>query len=253
MGTLYSRSLGALLSKANYILCLDNDDFFFDEDVFDFLHKQSKIDNLDLVAFRALAVDNYFDEKSQMKDYRFYGFQNNLFLSQPELGIWTISLNGSFYIHDNEIWLKYIKTNIYKQAVNILGIKRYSKYVCWAEDTNINFIIFNIAQSFKYVHKIGYIHMRKNSSASFKQNINNKLFGELFFLDVMFDFSKNNSDKNFTVSYAFNLKRRYKINKYTNNSNYNYLQTILNKIIGCQFITKENKQKIKYSFKSFFI
>ena len=33
MGTLYSRSLGALLSKDKYISCLDNDDIFFDEDV----------------------------------------------------------------------------------------------------------------------------------------------------------------------------------------------------------------------------
>ena len=33
MGTLYSRSIGALMAKGNYIMCLDNDDLFFDEDV----------------------------------------------------------------------------------------------------------------------------------------------------------------------------------------------------------------------------
>ena len=32
MGTLYSRCIGALLSKGEYIFCLDNDDLFFDED-----------------------------------------------------------------------------------------------------------------------------------------------------------------------------------------------------------------------------
>ena len=32
MGTLYSRCIGALLSKGKYIFCLDNDDLFFDED-----------------------------------------------------------------------------------------------------------------------------------------------------------------------------------------------------------------------------
>ena len=32
-GTLYSRSIGALLSKGIFIMCLDNDDLFFDEDV----------------------------------------------------------------------------------------------------------------------------------------------------------------------------------------------------------------------------
>ena len=68
----------------------------------------------------------------------------------------------------------------------------------------------------------------------------------------MFDFSKNNSEKNYVVDYAFNLKRRFKINKYSNNSNYYYLKTILNKIVNCPFITRKNRKKIKYKFKSFF-
>ena len=143
MGTLYSRSIGTLLSKGDYILCLDNDDLFFNEDIFDFLIKQSKKENLDLVSFRALEIEDYRDGVQNMRDYRFFGIKNNLSLSQPELGIWAISINGTFQIHDNEIWLKCIKSNIYKKAIHIFGIQRYSKYICWAEDTIINFIIFN--------------------------------------------------------------------------------------------------------------
>ena len=200
MGTLYSRCIGALFSKGIYILSLDNDDLFFDKDVFNFFYYQSIKDNLDLLTFRAITIRDYFDEISKMKDYSSYRFQNNLVLSQPQLGIWTTQINGKFKIHNNEIWLKCIKSIIYKTAVNMLGVKRYSKYVCWAEDTNINFIIFNIAKSFKFVNKIGYVHVKRKISASYTQNINNKLFGELFFLDVMFDFSKNTSDKNYVVS-----------------------------------------------------
>ena len=158
-----------------------------------------------------------------MKDFQFFGFKNNLFLSQPELGTWTISLNGKFQIHNNMIWSICINSNIYKKAVNLLGIQRYSKYVCWAEDTSINFIIFNIAENFKYVYKFGYIHIVKRISASFIQNKNKKLYGELYFLDVMFDFSKNNSDKNFVVNEALFIKRTYKINNYSNNTNNKYI------------------------------
>ena len=39
----------------------------------------------------------------------------------------------------------------------------------------------------------------------------------------MFDFSKNNSEKNFIVNEALKIKKRYKIDKYSNNKNYNYL------------------------------
>ena len=114
-------------------------------------------------------------------------------------------------------------------------------------------MFINIAESFKYIHKIGYIHLRRKSSATFQQNVNNKLYGELSFLDVMFDFTKNTSDKNFVASYAFRLKEIYKIKSYSNNTNCNYLKSILSKIIRCQFINTENKQKIKHSFTSFFI
>ena len=255
MGTLYSRSIGSLMAKGNYIMCLDNDDLFFDEDVFDFIYKQAQKDNLDLVSFRVIVSKNYYDEISKMQDYRFFGFENNLYLSQPSLGIFPISLNGIFSIHDNEIWSKCIKSEIYKKAVNLLGIERYSKYVSWAEDTSINFIIFNIAESFKYTHKIGYFHVRIGSAATFNQNINIKLFGELFFLDVMFDFSKNTSDKNFVVDYALNIRKKFKIKEYSEcskDNNYKYLKMILSKIVKCPYITPSNIEKIKHYFKNFF-
>lgn len=253
MGTLYSRSIGALFSKGYYILCLDSDDLFFDEDVFDYVYKRAINDNLDIVSFRSLFSYDYFADISKMKDFHFFGFQNNLFLSQPQLGIWTLNLNGKFRMHNHMIWSKSIKSTIYKKAVNLLGIKRYSIYLCWGEDTAINFIIFNIASSFKYIYKYGYMHIMQRESITYTHDINTKLYGELYFLDVMFDFSKNSSDKNFVVNQAIDIKSRFKINKYSNNTNNNYLKYILNKIIKCQFITSINKQKIKVGFKTFFM
>ena len=61
----------------------------------------------------------------------------------------------------------------------------------WAEDTSIIFIIFNYAQSFKFINKYGIIHICSISTASHQQPKKNKLFGELFLLNVIFDFSNN--------------------------------------------------------------
>lgn len=250
MGTLYSRCIGALLSQGSYILSLDNDDLFFDEDVFDFLYKKIKNDDLDIVSFRALSFSNYFDKISAMKDYRFYGFKNNLFLSQHQLGIFPISFKKKFFIHDNEIWSKIIKSKVYKKAVELLGIERYRKYVCWAEDTNINFIVFNIASSFKYSHKYGYIHIYRKTSATFVQKINNKLFGELFFLDVMFDFLKNTSVKNYAASYALKIRKKYFLKYSIIKENKKYLKSILSKIIKSRYITAKKKKKLKFYFRN---
>ena len=251
MGTLYSRCLGSLFSRGNYILCLDNDDFFFDEDLFDYIYKESIKDDLDIIAFRALSSCSNFENIDKIRDFHYFGFPNNLYLSQPNLGVWTLIIKGKFRMHNHMIWSKSIKLNIYQKAVNLLGIQRYSKYICWAEDTSINFIIFNIASSFKYIHKFGYFHIIKKTSATFTQNKNNKLYGDLFFLDIMFDFTKNSSDKNYVVSQALHLKHMYKINQYSNNTNNKYLTTILYKIINCEFINVENKILIKKAYKSF--
>ena len=42
MGSLYSRSIGALISSGEYIFPLDNDDMFFIEDIFDYIIKIAK-------------------------------------------------------------------------------------------------------------------------------------------------------------------------------------------------------------------
>ena len=52
MGTLYSRSIGALKAKGKYIFSLDNDDLFFNDDVFDTVYKNAKIGNYDIVKFK---------------------------------------------------------------------------------------------------------------------------------------------------------------------------------------------------------
>ena len=49
MGTLYSRSLGVLISRGEYIFNLDNDDLYFDNDLIDFIFCKAKTQNLDIL------------------------------------------------------------------------------------------------------------------------------------------------------------------------------------------------------------
>ena len=50
-GTLYSRSIGVLISKGEFIFSLDNDDMFFNYDILDNIYNQAKIGNYDIVKF----------------------------------------------------------------------------------------------------------------------------------------------------------------------------------------------------------
>ena len=249
MGTLYSRCIGVLKAKGIYLFSLDNDDMFFDYDVFDYIYKIGVEKNFDIVDFNSICVRNYNRNLSGMIENRLSNYPNNLTLKQPDLG--TFPIHKDRIYNDIHIWAKCIKNEIYKKGVNYLGKNRYSNYVTWAEDISMIFILFNIAQSYIFIDKYGVIHFSSRNSASSKASNNNILFGEIFLLNIIFDFSKNTTDKNLAVYYALFIKRKHKLYKFKNENNYLLLKNIINKILNCKYITKDKKQMIKDNYKYF--
>ena len=249
MGTLYTRSIGALMAKGKFIFCLDNDDMFFDKDIFDYFYKIGKTEFLDIIGFQTINLWNYSAGVKSMKDLYTYTYPNGYYISQPELGRWMVTFEGKFLVHNNMIWGKCIRTKIYQKAINLLGKKRYSEYLVWAEDTSINFIIFNLAKNFKYFHKYGILHFKSTKTASFIQPIEHKILGETFFLDVIFEFSKNNSDKNLAAEQIIHMENTFNITKNFNITDNIKIKSIINKMLNCQYITKLNKRKIETIFR----
>ena len=254
MGTLYSRSIGVLKAKGEYIFSLDNDDMYFNYDVLGYIYKRITQESLDIIGFLTINLWNYTASINKMKNIFTYLYPDEFYLEQPELRRWMIKFKGKYLVHNNMIWDKCIKSLIYKKALNIMGYNRYSYYLSWAEDTSILFIIFNLAKSFKYIYKYGILHFKGNITSSFTQSIDTKIFGEIFFLDILYTFSKNNTeDKNLIVGQAFYIYNRYNISSYLNTSNRFYLKSTLIKIINCNYLSNLNRRKIKKLFRSFFI
>ena len=249
MGTLYSRCIGVLNSKGKYIFPLDNDDMFFDEDIFEYIYKIGNDGNYDIVEFKTIVTNNYYDNIRRITDHPLSFYGNNLILHQPEIGLFPIYNNGSCGHFDINIWGKSIKSEIYKKSVNDLGSKKYSQYFSWAEDTIMVFILLNTAQSFIFIHKYGVIHLNSLSTASFTQSEDSKIYGEIFLIDTIFDFSKGNISKNCVVDLVLN-KPYFQSTK--SKKNILYLKTLLNKILNCKYITKSNKERIINSYENFF-
>lgn len=252
MGTLYSRCLGVLYSKGKFIFALDNDDMFFDKDVFYNITEIAEKGNFDIIGFKSLCAKSFYTKIYKIRDNHFSNHKNNLILHQPELGIYPISRNGEYSSNDYNIWGKCIKNGIYKKGVNLLGKNRYSNYIIWAEDTAMVFILFNIATSFKYIHKYGIIHLYSDFNVSSNIKLINKLLGEIFLLEVIFDFSKNNFYKNYAVYHALFIKNRYNVKKLLIKKKLLYLRSIINKIIKCKYITDKNKNIIKEKYKDIY-
>ena len=120
MGTLYSRSIGVLASKGEYIFALDNDDMFADENLFYRLYQEAKKYNYDIIGFKSIIGYNYYSNTSEMNEDPFINKKADMVVYQPELRIFSLINN------DCHIWGKCIKGNIYKKAINNLGKERYS-------------------------------------------------------------------------------------------------------------------------------
>ena len=250
MGSLYSRNIGVLMAKGGYIFGLDNDDLFFLNDIFYFILNIAQRYDFDIIGFKAIKVGNYEDNIDQMKDlYNYNQYSTNIIVYQPELSTWIISKKNKFKTHDVTIWAKCIKSAIYKKAIKHIGIRKYSLFVSWAEDTIMNFIIFNIAKSFLFIHKYGIIHLHNKSTASFTMRKDIQLFGRLFLIDIIYNLSKNRKNKYYAIMGAYKIKRGFRLEK----TNLAYFKSIINTFLKDKYNSAKLKNKIKKDFQAFFI
>ena len=247
MGTLYSRSIGALKSKGEYIIGIDNDDFFSYENILETVYLNSKINDFDIVEIKSLNIPNYYPKYKQIRNGNYIYHPNNLILHQPELGLFSITYNNKLAFRDHFAWGKCIKNRIYKKAVNRLGYKRYSTYNCWTEDMSIVFVLFNTAKSYIFLNVFGIFRIKAKTTTTHKLPNIHKFLSYIFYLGILFDFSKNDiKTKSYIVEYAKSFSYN-RINKLDDKNKF-YFKSIIKKIIESPFISKENKIKIKQKF-----
>ena len=181
-GMLYSRSLGALLSKGLYILPMDSDDIFLNNDTFSYLNQEIDKLNVDIIKFRAI--------ESLNTNNPLYGYlkivpddiTENKILYQPDLGI--------FGEKRCVLWEQCINGEFYKKVVNLYGKERINRYVRMLEDCIMHFILYQNAKSLKLFLKIGLLHIKRSGSdsCSTKESVYNKNF--IYLNEVYFEFAK---------------------------------------------------------------
>lgn len=255
MGILYSRSIGVLNSKGKYIFCLDNDDLFYDENLFPYIFNFSEYTNYDIVEFKSFYVSKYsFHYKpSEIKDSPFNDHPNNYTLTQPNLGIFPISRNNKYYSNDYHLWGKSIKSSIYKKSLNILNAKNYSFYNCWTEDISILFIIFNLAQTFIFIDLYGIIHLDSKQTTTYTLHQSKKLMSDIFLLGILINYIQNIEINKIYLLQKLKGIFKGKFIKYLNNEHKIYIKDNINKIFLIKSLTKPEKDLIFYYMNKFSI
>ena len=240
MGILYSRSIGVLNAKGEYIMNLDHDDLIFDQDVFDIGYKAALNGNFDIISLMYVISNNYHAQIKEILPYD-NKIPHNKIVFQPELSIYTLFKNDEFKYFDYTIWAKFFKNVIYKKAVNTLTYGRYSVFNSYNEDLIGIFVICNLAHSYKYIRKFSVFHRRNAGTASFTAISENRIFDDIFFSEVILDLAKNQ----FKKYGAIFLENRA---KYSSDKNNRYLMNVLHKIKVCKYIEEKYKEKLKIKF-----
>ena len=245
MGILYSRCIGSLNAKGKYIVPLDHDDFFFDDDVLEVIYHEAEKTNFDIISFMDIEIEDLYGNITKMRDGPTTNHRDGLIIKQPELTYFPFFINQSYNYVDVDIWGKIYRTEIYKEAINLLGKERYSIFNAFNEDQIALFAICILSKSYKYMRKYGIFHTMGHQSALGSAKIEHAHKMQIFFTEEIFDLSKKQNKKyGLFMALSFNFNNLDKDNKL-------YLNAVLKKILKCQYIEENLKKELTNKYKIF--
>ena len=254
MGTLFSRSIGVFSSKGKYIFHLDSDDMFLDKDVFSTIMSISEKGCFDIVSFKCIYLsygNNILTNRRGENPLNFH--YNNKVLFQPELGQYPVKpgkIMGKYKVIENFLWSKCIKDDVYKTTLNKIGKERYSRYMRYEEDRTVLYVLFNIAESIKFVGKYGILQIRNRGSMTRRKNKSKKLemfICKLYFADVVIDFNKEAFENRRLLPYIITFLINNKYLKYAIEDDFNKKLFIscVKRVLHYKYISDKDKESIR--------
>jgi glycosyltransferase involved in cell wall biosynthesis len=249
-GIFYSRCIGTLKSKGKYIFPLDNDDLFFSEFVLDTVVKKAKKGKYDIIEFMYSEYYNLYRPPSVLISTEYGNHTHNLVLKQPELGQFPRKKNNIYGVYDSFIWGKCINSEIYKKSINKIGSRLYSKYILRGEDFIITFVLFRLAESFKFISTYGIFRFKNILTATYQSSRELFLLSRIIYLDVILKFTDNNFEDKMYVVYFSNFFLPIMNEEYNNLNNENkiYFKKVFGKLVNNKYIKKRHKRKFVYYF-----
>ena len=153
-GLLYSRGMGMINSKGEYVMDLDPDDQLIGKNNLKFLYNTAKRLKVDFINFFIFYLPD------RIKSGQFFDF--NIVVKQPEL---FQSAFKNDYLNDFYITNKLIKREILIKAFNIFKDKIYGEKWNHHEDNIWSLLIYKYSNSSVFVNKKVYCYYYKNSDS----------------------------------------------------------------------------------------
>ena len=261
LGVYRARIESILNSKSKYIILMDPDDMYLNENLFEKLYYYNKNKNLDIIEFSVLrkieGKNKIFIPDNNFESH-FHNFSKDI-IYQPELS------NILYYVPETKkyshticrnIWNKMIRKNIFIEAINYIGKKYFSKYIITSDDMVLNIISYQFANNYSNINLPGYLYIKRKVSMSRGggkklKKIRAKNYFEYFkfFYQYINDFNK---DINILFYEMVNLERYILAIKKTNTTKYIKSQLKLIENIIDENILSDNFESYLYNLSFYF-
>lgn len=120
-----------------------------------------------------------------------------------------------------------LKSSAFKMSLKILGSDIYNQKINYGDDRIINFILYKVANSFKYINEYGIIYNFNNNSITHSNSLSNNCHDELVNIFSIYNFTQNSNDVNIV---AFEIIFRWNNIIFPGLNKFNY--EIINQLIN---------------------
>ena len=242
-GALFSKSIGGLNARGKYLFFLDSDDLYINRNILNLCYNEAE-NNIDIIEFSGVVSSTEILSINNLPIVPYYlrFKKNNEVINQPELSnfIYQKENNQIIKLIDGFLWGKCINIQIYRKSLKLLGDWIYKEKVNYGDDRIVNFVLFKIANSFKFVDELGIVYYY-NNPLSISHSLTNisRCHDELINIMSIFNITKNTYEINIVI-YELRFRWDWIIIPGLNRQNKEYAQKLLNQIINSKFISKND-------------
>jgi len=170
-GVYYSRIEAILFSKGKYVILMDPDDLYLNENLFKELYNYNFKYNLDIIEFTVFQQIEkrrsiFFPKKHYESHY--HNFSHDI-IFQPDLSeILFHNPKNNMYTHSicRNIWNKMIRRTIFLDMHKFIGLSYFNDFVITADDMTMNVISYHFANNFSNIFLPGYMYNLRQLSMS---------------------------------------------------------------------------------------
>jgi glycosyltransferase involved in cell wall biosynthesis len=256
MGSLYSRYEGFRHSKGEFIIFFDSDDIVLKNGILK-AYNHIKKNNLDIVQFNSVLEKNNTPFVINKRYYKYY----NIIINQPILSyiFYYDEYNNEGNEYNTALWDKIIKREVVFNAFKYIGKQFLNEKISIENDVIILFSLFKMSKSFQYIDEFGYYYFFTNADSITNTRYipikSNQIIHSIF---TNVKFLYENTGNSYFEKYFCLYKLEQGIIRYKKcfkflNRGFELIENVINILLESNFISSNNKIKIRKMTKDLFI